>query len=142
MTTTAHPGDDRAPAAEPLPERPNGTYVTVTGTLPGWPDVSIMVREDDRQFPDEPHRWRAVDRSGAWMTWEQVLRSGHVEPLYSHDELLHAASAAPDQQHPQVAPAHRAARPHPTNGTGPPGPSMPLPPQRSLVNSPPRPLRG
>lgn len=103
-----------APGVAPPPERPDGSYVKLTRT--GWDGrqvVSILVREDNPDNPDEPHRWRAAEGNSRWLTWQDLHAAGRVDPLYSHAELAAAAaerSPAPTAQ--AVAPAHRYQQPH------------------------------
>jgi hypothetical protein len=80
-------------------ERPNGSFVKHTRTGHGGRlVVSILVREDDPRNPGDPHRWRPVQGNSRWLTWDEALATGTVEPLFTTAEV--AAAAASGKQHP------------------------------------------
>jgi hypothetical protein len=119
-------------------ERPNGSFVkhTTTGNA-GRLAVSILVREDDPRNPDDPHRWRPVQGNSRWLTWQEALATGTVEPLFTTAEvaasghqhppsITQGPAAPPSRDDPYSWPAARrwwdadlAARPEPGHEAGP-----------------------
>jgi hypothetical protein len=77
------------------PERPNGSFVKHTRAgFDDRPVVSILIREDDPRNPDTPERWRSVEGSSRWYTWQQLHATGTVEPLFTGAEVAALAPRA------------------------------------------------
>lgn len=74
-------------------EPPNGGY-TVWSTGRG---VAAMVREDDPAQPADPYRWRKLDGTSRWFTWDELVRTGTTQRLYTASDL--AAAPLPHYHH-------------------------------------------
>lgn len=74
-------------------EPPNGGYA-VWSTDSG---AAAMVREDYPAQPTRPDRWRKLDGTSRWYTWDELARTGTIQRLYTAGEL--GATQVPHYHH-------------------------------------------
>lgn len=91
MATTNGPSQHQY-ARYPV-EPPNGGYA-IWSTDSG---ASAMVREDDPAQPTRPDRWRKLDGTSRWYTWDEIARTGTIQRLYTAGEL--GAAQVPHYHH-------------------------------------------
>jgi len=91
MATTNGPSQHQY-ARYPV-EPPNGGYA-IWSTDSG---ASAMVREDDPAQPTRPDRWRKLEGTSRWYTWDELVRTGAVQRLYTAGEL--GAAQVPHYHH-------------------------------------------
>jgi hypothetical protein len=74
-------------------EPPNGGYA-IWSTDRG---AAAMVREDDPAQPTRPDRWRKLDGTSRWYTWDELARTGTIQRLYTAGQL--GATQVPHYHH-------------------------------------------